>query len=111
MSAESAATIVHLMTPLLGCGLTTLVICRVMRNGIISGMPRNCVALPKACPKSIPTSPPLQPQSYLLYAAIQSSYLVVSIMKFERWRSPMPRMYWQTLSVAMVRAKWLRVVR
>ncbi len=36
---------------------------RVRRNGMSSGMGRNCVAVPNAWPKSIPMMPPLQAQS------------------------------------------------
>lgn len=54
-----------------------------------------CVAVPKLCPKSMPTIPPFSR----------------STMKLDRWRSPMPSTYWQLETEAIVRMKWERRVR
>lgn len=67
----------------------------VRRKGISSGMGSSSVAEPKAWPKSMPTSMPL----------------CMLTIKLDRWRSPMPRMYWQMLMVAVERKKSARVVR
>jgi len=48
-----------------------------------------CVAVPKLCPKSMPTIPPFSR----------------STMKLDRWRSPMPSTYWQLETEAIVRMK------
>ena len=56
---------------------------------------RTWVADPKACPKSMPTIPPV----------------CMSTMKFDRWRSPIPRTYWQMDRHACVLMKWERRVK
>lgn len=50
------------------------------------------MAEPKAWPKSMPIMPPVS----------------VSIMKLERWRSPIPRIQWLTQSRAWELMKWER---
>ena len=69
-----------------GCKLqTTLLKCprEAVQNYI------TCVAVPKLCPKSMPTIPPFSR----------------STMKLDRWRSPMPSTYWQLETEAIVRMK------
>jgi hypothetical protein len=70
--------------------------CLVKRNGTTSGTGSNSVEEPNACPKSMDINLPLHPYGFNTHYAnspVQSiSYLFLSIKKFSRCRSPIPRM-------------------
>lgn len=112
LRARSVCTITLCKVPLSFSGNIRFINWRVSLNGISSGTGRNykqrgnnikpainrfidqswpntCVAEPNAWPKSIPIIPPVS----------------ISTIKFDKWRSPIPKMYWQMDKHACVRAK------